>query len=387
MGELGKIERKVESKWRRLARWAQWTIISLAVLLVAVRLSLPWAIRHYVNDKLNRIPDYSGRIGKVHLHLWRGAYEINDVKILKSNGKVPAPFFSSPSIDLAIDSRELLHGAAVGSVLMTDPQLNFVQGPTAETSQSGFQQPWGKTLASLFPFDINRFEVRNGNIHFRDIVKKEPVDIYMTNLAAVATNLTNDRTIRNPLPAGLTASAQSIGGGEFRLNLRMNPLDPAPTFELNAVLTNVDLVALNNFLRAYGKFDVERGRFQLFTTVASVHGDYKGDVKVMFQNLDVFAWQKEKHKNVVQIFWEAVVGTLAAGFKNHPHDQLATDIPISGSFTNAKVDTWAAVGSLLHNAFIRALLPRIDQPIHLQNVDANTATPVDKEAAGASNTR
>ena len=166
----------------------------------------------------------------------------------------------------------------------------------------------------------------------------------------------------------------------------MNPLDSAPTFELNAVLTNVDLTALNNFLRAYGKFDVERGRFQLFTTVASVHGNYKGDVKVLFQNLDVFAWQKDKHKNILQMFWEAVVGTLAVGFKNHPHDQLATDVPISGSFTSAKVDTWAAVGSLLHNAFIRALLPKIDQPVHLQNVDAHAPPPVN-EAAGAETKR
>jgi hypothetical protein len=384
MGELGKLERKVESRWRRLARWAQWTIISLVVLLIAVRLSLPWMIRSYVNDKLNHIPDYSGRIGAVHLHLWRGAYEINDVKILKSDGNVPAPFFSSPSIDLAVDSRELLHGAVVATVVMTDPELNFVQGPTEDTSQSGFQKPWGKTLASLFPFDINRFEIRHGNIHFRDVFKKEPVDIYMTNLSAVATNLTNDRTVRNPLPAGLNASAQTIGGGDFKLNLRMNPLDSAPTFELNAILTNVDLVALNSFLRGYGKFDVERGRFQLFTSVASVHGNYKGDVKALFQNLDVFAWEKEKHKNILQIFWEAIVGTVAAGFKNHPHDQLATDVPISGSFTSAKVDIWGAVGSLLHNAFIRALLPRIDKPEHLQNVDAN-APSVETEAAGASN--
>jgi hypothetical protein len=209
----------------------------------------------------------------------------------------------------------------------------------------------------------------------------------MTNLFAVATNLTNDRTIRNPLPAGLMASAQSIGGGEFRLNLRMNPLDPAPTFEMNAMLTNVDLVSLNNFLRAYGKFDVQSGVFQLFTSVASENGNYKGDVKVMFQHLDVFAWEKDKNKNILKIFWEAVVGVLAEGFKNHPHDQLAADVPISGTFSGTKIDIWGAVGSLLHNAFIRALMPRIDQPVHLQSVDANAPPTGANEPAGASNGR
>ncbi len=381
MAGLVALEKKVESRWRRMARWAQWGIITLVVLLVAARLALPWVVLHYANDKINRIPDYSGHISHVRMHLWRGAYEISGIRIFKSNGKVPEPFFSAPSIDLAIDTRELLHGSVRGSVVMVDPQVNFVEGPSAETTQSGFQKPWGKTLESLFPFDINRFEIQRGHIHFRNTFKQQPIDIYMTNLYAVATNLTNARTVNNPLPAGLVADARTIGGGGFRLNLRMNPLEPAPTFEVNAMLTNVDLVALNSFLRDYGKFDVERGRFHLFTSVASVRGNYKGDVKVLFQNLDVFAWEKERHKNILKIFWEAVVGTLAAGFKNHPHDQLATDVPVAGSFSDTKVDLWAAVGSLLHNAFIHALLPQIDRPVHLDSVSASP--PGVNEAAGA----
>ncbi|HWD19648.1 MAG TPA: DUF748 domain-containing protein [Verrucomicrobiae bacterium] len=365
---LATMEKKVESRWLRLGRVARWVIIVLVVILVAVRLSLPWVIKRYVNQKLSRIPNYSGHVEQVSMHLWRGAYEIIGTRIFKSEGKVPVPLFSAPSIDLAIEWKELFHGSIVGTVIMTDPQVNFVSGPTEATSQAGFQEPWGKTLAGLFPFDINRFEVRNGDIHFRDTFKEQPIDIYMKDLHAVATNLTNARVVGNVLPAGLQASALTIGGGGFNLHLRMNPLDPAPTFEVNAALTNVDLTALNPFLRGYGKFDVERGNFQLFTSVASVHGNYKGNVKVMFQNLDVFSWQKEKHKNILQIFWEAIVGVAASGFKNHPHNQLATDVPISGSFTNTKVDLWGAVGSLLHNAFIRALLPKIDQPAHLQDV-------------------
>jgi len=367
------VVRKVGSGWRRLGRWAQWTIIVIVVVLVAFRLALPWIVKRYVNERLNKIPDYSGHVAEIHMHLWRGAYEIVGLEIFKSNGKVPTPFFNTPSIDLAIESRELLHRKLVGSVVITDPQLNFVEGPTPETSQSGINKPWGKTLQSLFPFDINRFTVRRGRIHFQSDLKGQPVNIYMTNLMAVATNLTNAKTLNNPLPAGLTAGAETIGGGNFALKLRMNPLDPAPTFELNAMLTNVNLVDLNNFLRAYGKFDVERGRFQLFTSVASENGNYHGHVKIMFQNLDVFAWEKDKHKNILQFFWEAVVGAVAAGFKNHPHDQLATDVPISGNFAASKVDIWAAVASLLHNAFIRALLPRIDYPAHLDTarIEAN----------------
>jgi hypothetical protein len=50
-------------------------------------------------------------------------------------------------------------------------------------------------------------------------------------------------------------------------------------------------------------------------------------------------------------------------FKNQPQDQLATKIPISGVYTNSTVDLPATIGTLLRNAFIRALIPKFDQKI------------------------
>jgi hypothetical protein len=71
---------------------------------------------------------------------------------------------------------------------------------------------------------------------------------------------------------------------------------------------------------------------------------------------------------VLDIFWEAIVGVLREGLKNHPHDQLAAQIPVSGSFSDVHADLWSAAGSLLKNAFVRALLPKIEPPVKLKDV-------------------
>jgi hypothetical protein len=367
--KISRMEKKVENRWRHLARWVKWFVIGLVLLLVGIRLALPFAIKYYVNNQLRKIPEYSGKIGEVRVHLWRGAYEINNVVISKTTGVVPVPLFSVPVLDLSIQWRELFHGAVVGDVLLKQPELNFVEGPTTEQTQSGFNKPWGKTLASLFPFRINEFEIRQGQVHFQNFQKSPPVNIYIANLFSVATNLSNTRDLAQKLPAGLKASGQTLGHGQFDLDLKMDPLQAAPTFELNASLTNVDMVQLNDFLRNYGKLDVAAGNFSMFASVASVQGAYKGYVKVLFRNLDVFAWEKERKKNVLDIFWEAIVGVLSEGFKNHPHDQLAAQIPVSGSFTDVHADLWSASGSLLKNAFIRALVPKLDTKIKLKDVD------------------
>jgi hypothetical protein len=45
-------------------------------------------------------------------------------------------------------------------------------------------------------------------------------------------------------------------------------------------------------------------------------------------------------ENILEIFRQAIVGTLTTTFKNQPKDQLATKIPISGSFQKADVHIW-----------------------------------------------
>jgi uncharacterized protein involved in outer membrane biogenesis len=359
---------KVKTRWQRVSQKIRITIVVLIVLFVAIRLALPYIVEDYVNRQLRKIPDYSGRIGKVTIELWRGAYVIQDINIKKAEGTIPVPFFSTPRMDLSVQWKELFHGAIVGKVLVDKPQVNFVGGSTPQEKQTGENQPWGQTLKSLFPFNINRFEIRDGQVRFKSFNKSEPVDLFVTNLNAVATNLNNSRDLKNPLPAGLQATGETLGGGQLSINLMMNPLASAPTFQVDATLTNLDLPALNSFLRSYGKFDVAGGNFSAFTTVASDQGNYKGVIKVLFRHLDVFEWEKERKKNILQMFWEAVVGTVAVAFKNHPHDQLAANIPVSGSFANSHVAVLYAVGSTLHNAFIRALVPRITRSETIQDV-------------------
>ena len=239
--------------------------------------------------------------------------------------------------------------------------------PTKEQSQSGSENNWNDTLESLVPFKINSLVITNGQAHFQNQYSDPPVDIYMTEVFGVATNLTHSRDIRQALPGGVSASGTTLGEGRFDLECKLDPLAKAPTFQLNASLTNVDLTQLNSFLRAYGKFDVARGDFALFTSFAAADEKYDGYVKVLFSNLKIFKWDKERKKDALQIFWQAIVGTVATLLKNQPHDQLATKVPITGAFQNTDVHIWPTIQTLLRNAFVRALVPQPDEHVSVEN--------------------
>jgi hypothetical protein len=358
--------------WLR-SRGALCTLAGIIVVLVVVRLTLPSIIKSYVNHQLNKNKDYSGQIGDVSVHLWRGAYQVHDIHILKRNGEVPVPFYSTGILDLSLEWSELFHGALVTKIAMLHPSLNFISGPTKEQTQTGKENDWGQILESLVPFKINRLEIQQGQIHFQNLYSAPPVDIYLNDLSVLATNFTNSRRSTQELPAGITARGTTLGNGTLDFDVHINPLAKTPAFELTGELTNVDLVALNSFLRAYGKFDVARGDFSLFTSFAAKDGNYDGYCKVLFKNLKVFNWAKDKHEDALEIFWKAIVGTLAAAFKNQTHDQLATKIPITGSFGKTDIHYWPTIATLLRNAFVKSLVPKMDEPVTLEKVESSSS--------------
>lgn len=366
--ETRKPGRSWSLRWRWVSPKVRWTVLFVLGALILLRLALPFAIKAYVNRQLDKMPDYDGHVGDVDVHLWRGAYRIRDLEIVKTTGRIPVPLFAADTLDLSMEWKELFHGALVGEVIMVKPAMHFVAGPTPEDSQTGKDRPWVETLESLFPFKLNKVQIEEGQIRFQNFHSKPPVDIFIHRLSATATNLTNTRDLLQQLPAGLSCRGATLGDGDVDLELRMNLFAKVPTFELSGQVTNVDLVSLNDFLKAYGKFDVARGKFALFASFAAAEGKYEGYAKVFFEDLDVFEWEKERKKNAWQIAWHSIVGTLATVLRNQPKDTLAAKIPMAGSFEKGEVGIWAATATLLRNAFIQALVPKLDSPVEVEEV-------------------
>jgi len=49
-------------------------ITVIAVLLLGARIAMPYVVKRMVNDRLQRIPAYTGYVNDIGIHLWRGAF-------------------------------------------------------------------------------------------------------------------------------------------------------------------------------------------------------------------------------------------------------------------------------------------------------------------------
>lgn len=344
-------------------------LIGITLLLIAMRIALPYVVLHYANKTLVNMKGYYGHIQDVDLSLYRGAYLIKSVYLNKvdSVSFKHSDFFKSENIELSLEWPALFQGSVVGELVFNAPLLIFTKNKAELGDIKKDTADFRKLLKTFMPLKVNRVTVNNGSIHYIDHSSKPELDIALKQAHILALNLTNITNTESELPSTITAEA-SLYEGTFTATMRLNALAPEAAFDLNAELKNTNLVLLNSFFKVYGNFDVNKGRFGLYTELATHKGKFIGYVKPIINDLDVLG-PEDRKDSFLQQMWEAMVGATGTIFKNHNKNQLATKVKIEGSFKHPETSTLDAVWEVLNNAFIQALMPVVDNNISIKSLD------------------
>jgi hypothetical protein len=168
------------------------------------------------------------------------------------------------------------------------------------------------------------------------------------------------------LPSAIHADA-NMYGGRLDVNMQLDPLAEEPAFDLNAELKNTELVQLNDFFKAYGKFDVNKGEFGLYVEIATRDGDFKGYVKPVINDLDIVG-HEDRHDNGAA---KALGGRRRrgrTGVHQHPKGPGGHQGGDERQTQGPPCERMVCGDRLLRNAFIRAIQPSIDQEINIASV-------------------
>jgi len=352
-------------------------ILSLIVLLIAFRLYLPTLVLNYVNQKINAMPDYGGGVYDIDIHLIRGAYEMDSVVLHKKNGKIPVPFFEARKIDFSVEWEALFKGSIAGEIEFYTPKINLVTAPSEELSQTRADSSWIDLIDQFMPLKINRVAVINGEVHYLDFHSKPKIDITMSNVQVIARNLKNTEDYNDPLPASLIGQA-NVYEGNIDMEMKLNPLAKKPTFDMNLKAENINLVRLNDYLKANANFDVKKGNFNLYTEIVSKEGKYSGYVKPIIKDLDILQLDKEEG-GLFQKLYESVIAGAGLLLENQSKDQVATKTKISGDFDNPQFAIVPAVVNLVKNAFIKALSPSLENSVGIGSISSEMKEDDEKE--------
>jgi len=349
-----------------MSKKAKIIILCIIIILVIFRLLLPHIVLKYVNNKLANLTEYYGHVEDIDIALIRGAYVINDIRIVKVDEKKTndtIPFFTSSEIDLSVEWAAIFKGKIVGEIYVQDPVLNFVKDAHKGEDVKADTADFKKLIKDLMPLTINRFEILNGQIHYIDLGSSPKLDIAMKEVEVVATNLTNANDSAKLLPAHVHASGHAYEG-DFVMKMDLDALNKQPTFDMNLELKNLNLALLTDFFKAYGNFNVKKGQLGVYTEFAAKQGAFGGYVKPLLKDMEVVKGEGDFKEQV----WELIVSGAATLLENK-NDEVGTKVPINGRFDKPDINLWKAVSYLLRNAFLHSLKPTIDNTINIKQLE------------------
>ncbi|MES2819987.1 MAG: DUF748 domain-containing protein [Pseudomonadota bacterium] len=342
-----------------------WTLLGLVIALLALHIALPYLVRDYLNDKLADMGDYRGHIEDVDLAWWRGAYQINGLRIVKVEGDLPVPLVAAPLIDLAVSWKALWDDRAIVAVVVFErPELHFVDGGADEqASQTGQGTDWREQLNKLLPMTLDEVRVVDGQVSFHNYRSEPPVNIKASQVDASLYNLTNVADEQGQRVARFEGTAQLLGHAPLESTATFDPFKNFQDFSFKLRATDIELKQLNDFSSAYGKFDFNAGTGDLVIEANAENGQLSGYIKPLLRDVDVFNWRQDvtdQDKGFFRSVWEALVGSGQEVLQNQPKDQFATRVELSGSVQQQDISAFQAFIAILRNGFVEAFSTRFE---------------------------
>ncbi len=251
--------------------------------------------------------------------------------------------------------------ARIADVAVRGLRLDYSHTPARKAIEKAAGQRVKKVAENAQPdmlVAIKRLRLIDGNVALVTPIKDHRFRFFVDRANLDVTNISSGFR-QGPTHATLTGRFLGTGSAHGSATFR----DPRHGADFNFLLgvDGASLPAINDLLRAYGKFDVAQGKLSVYTEIKVHDGRIAGYVKPLIQDLQVYDAKQDANKPVLKKLYEKVVGGVAHVLENHQRDQVATVADLSGPLSKPNTSTWEIIGNLISNAFVKAILPGFDR--------------------------
>jgi hypothetical protein len=283
--------------------------------------------------------------------------EIRQINIRVSGGRL--------SSDGLLEYSPKLTRVQVDNATIDGVRIQYVHTPETQHAEVQRANETDKQIEKennrpAVDIQVREFDLTHSNFSYTDKTKDPTYRVFIADTNIALKNLSNHQQQGT---ADVVLHGKFMGNGDTKLVGDFLARRQGPAFNLNLEIEHTDMASMNDILRAYGRFDVAAGQFSLFSQVGVRDGYLNGYVKPMFANLEVYDYAKDKNKPVLYQAKELLVGGASHFFRNSRTQQVATEVDLSGKLSGPSINTWQAIGQVLHNAFIQAILPGFDRAV------------------------
>jgi hypothetical protein len=228
-----------------------------------------------------------------------------------------------------------------------DPGKPAVQdGPAPKEPAKAVPQ----ALRRMAPFEIDRIEIRAGELVFVDMSKPAKPELWLSDLEVSIENVASRPGMAEWRPVLITASAKVQHSGALALFVTADPWSEDLNFSGRASVERLATKELYGFLADSAKLQLPTGALDLFVAFTAKDGKVTGGVKAILQNPEVRPVEGGVFARMKAWAVERVLSLTSDRVKGR--NAVATVLPISGELTAPKAQLWAAIGGVLYNAYV-----------------------------------
>jgi hypothetical protein len=215
-----------EPRGSRVATWAISAVVILIFAVFVISFFLDPIVRDRVENTMNqKLVGYHTRLNHAHVQLLNGSLILTGL-VVAQNAHPNPPVADLPEMGFYIQWRELITGHIVADVLLTHPQvhINLNQLRAQASGKVPMKnEGWQDAIQSVYPFKINRFRIRDGEVTYIDTDPKRP--LHLSEIAVQADNIRNIHYSDQVYPSPFHAYSVVFERGRMTIDGKANFLD------------------------------------------------------------------------------------------------------------------------------------------------------------------
>jgi hypothetical protein len=341
----------------RFPRWLRRLLIASGIvvaLVVIIRLVLDPIATHFTRKALREAEGIRGDFHSVHVTVFPPGYQIRRIKLVEHPGDDwKHPLFYAERVVATLDMSELLHARVAARARLDEPKIVISNRGKKEEKKSAGVPDVRDALERALPARVNRIEVRDGEILYRDLTAPRDPQIWVHELEIAVENIATREERTGGRPVTVSGSAKLGRSGDITLFVSANPFAKKLEFAGKCSVEGWKAAELFDLIEPKTDLQTPEGTINVFTEFKSAGGMITGGVKPVLKNVKIRPTEDDFGNKLKA--WVADKGLRLFSDRVPDRNAVATVVPIKGRLDDPDIQLWPAVIGVIRNAFVEGI--------------------------------
>jgi hypothetical protein len=319
-------------------------------LLVIIRLLLDPVATHLTRKALNDVEGMRADLEGVAVSVLPPGYRVDRLKIVEHPpDDWKRPLFYAERVSVTLDWRALLKARLAARARLDQPKVIYTNRKDIELVIPDVSA----ALARVLPARIDRVEVREGEVVYRDLTAPRHPQIWVHDIELALENLATRPNLAGGRPLTMSGKGRLGRSGDVTAFVSADPHARKLEFAGQLGVKGWKVRELFDLIEPATGLQTPKGTLDVFAEFKAARGVITGGVKPVLKGVEVRPTDGDFGTRLKA--WLADTGLELFSDRVPDRNAVVTVIPIKGKLEAPDVQLWPTVLGVIRNAFVEGI--------------------------------